>query len=67
MYRYHSIAIVDDRATLGSDPSATMAAYSMGRYLWVPPTYEDAGAFDAINPSREAAVFLLTSLGVVSD
>ncbi|MFH1614456.1 MAG: hypothetical protein ABIG61_05165 [Planctomycetota bacterium] len=32
MYRYNIIAIVEDKATLGSDLSASIAAYSMGRY-----------------------------------
>jgi len=32
MVRYNTIAIREDRATLGSDPSALMAAYSIGRY-----------------------------------
>jgi hypothetical protein len=32
--------IPPDRATLGSDPSALMVAYSIGRYhSMVPPTY----------------------------
>jgi hypothetical protein len=33
------MAIREDRATLGSDPSALMVACSMGRYLLVPPFY----------------------------
>jgi hypothetical protein len=32
MYRYNSPAIGEDRATLGNDPSASIAAYSIGRY-----------------------------------
>ena len=32
MVRYNTIAIREDRATLGSDPSALMVAYSIGRY-----------------------------------
>jgi len=42
---YNIPAIVEDRATLGSDLSATMAAYSMGRYPnQVPPCFLHAGA-----------------------
>src|SRR3989337_570197 len=38
MYRYNVIAIGEDRATLGSEPSASIAAYSRGRYLsWYRP------------------------------
>ena len=29
----NAIAVVEDRATLASDPSASIAAYSIGRYL----------------------------------
>ena len=32
MNGYNASAIGEDRATLGSDPSALMAAYSIGRY-----------------------------------
>jgi hypothetical protein len=32
MYRYNSPAIGEDRATLGNDPSVSIAAYSIGRY-----------------------------------
>ena len=67
MYLYNITVIVEDMATLGSDLSATMAAYSMGRHLWVSPTRDYAGAFNALNPSREAAVFLPTCLGVAPD
>jgi len=31
MLCYNLYVVVEDRATLGSDPSATMAAYSIGR------------------------------------
>ena len=38
MIGYNSTAIGEDRATLGSDPSALMVAYSMGRHLqWYRP------------------------------
>src|SRR3970040_2265686 len=38
MYRYNVIAIGEDRATLGGEPSASIAAYSSGRYLsWYRP------------------------------
>jgi hypothetical protein len=30
---YNAVTIVEDKATLGSDPSAAMVAYSIGRYL----------------------------------
>ena len=33
MNLYNATVIGEDRATLGSDPSALMAAYSMGRCL----------------------------------
>jgi len=33
------MAIREDRATLGSDLSALMVAYSMGRHQLVPPFY----------------------------
>jgi len=33
MNGYNTTAIGEDRATLGSDPSALMVAYSIGRYL----------------------------------
>ena len=39
MIRYDTMVIREDRATLGSDPSALMVAYSMGRYLLAPPFY----------------------------
>jgi len=29
---YNTVAIAEDRATLGSDPSAVMVVYSIGRY-----------------------------------
>jgi len=67
MYLYNVMAIVEDKATLGSDLSATMAAYSIGRYLFgcrplscyvAKVVYDYAVAFNAINPSRFAAVFL---------
>jgi hypothetical protein len=32
MFVYNVTVIVEDRETLGSDPSATIAAYSIGRY-----------------------------------
>jgi hypothetical protein len=42
---------VDDRATLGSDPSATMAAYSMWAVTsLLSSVYDYAGACNAINP-----------------
>ena len=35
---YNTTVIVEDRATLGIDPSATITAYSIGRYpLWYRP------------------------------
>ena len=39
MIRYNTMAIREDKATLGSDPSALMVAYSMGRHLLTPPFY----------------------------
>ncbi len=39
MISYDTMAIREDRARSGSDPSALMVAYSMGRYLLVPPFY----------------------------
>ncbi|MCK4291792.1 MAG: hypothetical protein KAY65_01240 [Planctomycetes bacterium] len=39
MIRYDTMAIREDWARSGSDPSALMVAYSMGRYLLVPPFY----------------------------
>jgi hypothetical protein len=30
---YNAVTIAEDKATLGSDPSAATAAYSIGRYL----------------------------------
>ncbi len=39
MIRCDTIAVREDRATLGSDPSALMVAYSMGRYLLAQPFY----------------------------
>jgi hypothetical protein len=52
MYGYNVIAIREDRATLRSDPSAPIAAYSIGRYpLWRRPFNQIyAGANNAINP-----------------
>ena len=38
MFVHNMTAMLEDRATLGSDPSATIAAYDMGRYLlWYRP------------------------------
>ena len=34
MPKYDTTVIREDRATLGSDPSALTAAYSMGRHLY---------------------------------
>jgi len=46
-----SSALVEDRATLGSDPSATRAAYSMWTVTsLLPSIYDYAGACNAINP-----------------
>ena len=48
---YSIRAVVEDRATLGSDPSATSAAYSIWAVTFVlPPSYDYAGAYNAINP-----------------
>jgi len=49
---YNITAIGEDRATLGSDPSASIVAYSIGRY---PQRYRllksiYAGVQNAINP-----------------
>ena len=40
MLNYNIGTSEEDRATLGSDPSASVVAYSMGRYLMVPPLYQ---------------------------
>ena len=38
MFVYYVTVIVEDRATLGSDPSAAITAYSIGWYLlWYRP------------------------------
>jgi hypothetical protein len=43
--------VVDDRATLGSDASVTMAAYSMWAVTsLLSSVYDYAGACNAINP-----------------
>ena len=53
MYMYNVTAIVGDRATLGNDPSASIVAYSIGRYRqWYGPLKSIyAVAENAINPS----------------
>ena len=52
MHTYNITAIGEDRATLGSDPSASIVAYSIGRY---PQEYRPlksiyAVAQNAVNP-----------------
>jgi len=52
---YNRTAKKEDRATLGSDPSAFLVPYGMRRYLTVPPIFTTtaayAGGLHAINPS----------------
>jgi hypothetical protein len=50
---YNITAIGEDRATLGSNPSVSIVAYSIGRYpLWYLPLKSIyAGVQNAINPS----------------
>jgi hypothetical protein len=50
---YNITAIGEDRATLGSNPSVSIVAYSIGRYpLWYRPLKSIyAGVQNAINPS----------------
>jgi len=44
-------AVVEDRATLGSDLSATMAAYGIWAVTFLlPSVYDYVGAHNAINP-----------------
>ena len=57
-------AVVEDRATLGSDLSATTAAYSMWAVTsLLPSIYDYAGAHNAINPVLYEAASPQISIG----
>jgi len=48
---YNAATAKEDKAPLGSDPSATAAAYSIWAVTFVLPfSYKYAGAYNAINP-----------------
>lgn len=42
---YYTAARKEDKATLGSDPSAVLTPYGTGRYLTVPPIFTTAAAY----------------------
>jgi len=54
---YNAATAKEDRAPLGSDPSALAAPYGIGRGLVLASSFIYAGDCNAINPSRKAAVF----------
>jgi len=60
MYPYNVTAIVQDRATLERGERHNGGIQRGAAPEDVPPTYDYAGASNAVNPSREAAVPLRT-------